>query len=167
DKEERDDRAGERGEDHAGKQNGEHGRATAQAREPPHEGDRDKGARERGERHERGGEAENDRGHSGEGRARRCSGDEGIGEWIAQETLQERAGGRERSADERGAEDARKPQLANDRAARVVRSEEGREHVPGPDRDGPDEDPRSRAHDERGREEREDRKGAHYRKSSG
>ena len=40
-------------------------------------------------------------------------------------------------------------------------------HVPGPDRDGPDEDPRSRANDERGREEREDRKGAHYRKSSG
>ena len=157
DKKERDDRAGERGEDHAGKQNGQHRRATAQAREPPHERDRDKGARERGERHEGRGEAENDRDDGRERRARRRAGDERIGKWIAQETLQERARGRERSADERGAEDARKPQLADDRAVDVVRPEQGSDHVRGPDRDGPDEDPRSRAHDERGHQKREDR----------
>ncbi len=36
---ERDDRAGERGEHHAGEQHGEHGRATAETREAPDKGD--------------------------------------------------------------------------------------------------------------------------------
>ena len=102
-----------------------------------------------------------------EGRPGGGPGDEGIGQRVAQKALQQRAGGRERAADERSAKHARKPQLADDRAAHIVRSEERREHVTGSDRDRSDEDPRGRAHDERGHEEREDRKRAHYRKSSG
>src|SRR4029077_2644235 len=133
----------------------------------PHQRDRDEGADEGGEGLKRGGEAENDRGHRGERRAGRRAGDERIGERITQKTLQERACGRQRSADERGAQYAREPQLADDRAVHVVRAEERSKHVARSDRDGADEDPRGRAHDERGHEDREDRKGPHYRKSSG
>src|SRR5207247_1606218 len=95
DEKERDHRARERRENDSGEEDGEHGRTAAEAREPPHQRDRDESAGERGERHERGGEPEDDRGHGGK----------------------RRAGGR--------------------------------------------------AHDERGHEEGEDRKRAHYRKSSG
>ena len=167
DEKERDHRARERRENDSGEEDGEHGRTAAEAREPPHQRDRDESAGERGERHERGGEPEDDRGHGGKRRAGGRAGDERIGERIAQETLEERAGGRERSPDERRAEDAREPQLADDRAVHVIRPEEGGEDVTGADRDRADEDPRGRAHDERGHEEGEDRKRAHYRKSSG
>src|SRR5260221_390254 len=66
-----------------------------------------------------------------------------------------------------GTEHARQTELADDRAARTVRAEEGRQHVAGRDRDRADEDARGRAQDERDREQREDGGRAHYGKSSG
>src|SRR5207237_9786585 len=124
------------GEHHAGEQNREDGRAAAEAREPPDERDRDERAGKRGERHERGRETEDDRGHRSEGRTGGRAGDEWIGERIAQETLEERAGGRERSSNKPRAEHARKAQLTDDRAVHVVRPKERGEHVAGSARDG-------------------------------
>src|SRR5262249_37543085 len=90
-----------------------------------------------------------------------------IRERIAQQTLQHRAGAGEGCTDERGSQHAWQPQLADDRAAGRIAAEERGHDVAGSDRDRPDEDPRDRARHERGREDHEDDREAHYRKSSG
>ena len=58
-------------------------------------------------------------------------------------------------------EHARQTELADDRAVRALGAQQRGEHIHRRDGDSADEDARGRADDERDREQREDRDGAH------
>src|SRR5882672_2424150 len=136
-------------------------------REAPHQPDREQRARERGERDEGRARAERDGEDRPERRAGLRPGDERIRERVAKEPLEQDTRGGKRATDENGAEDARQPELADDRAVGVVAAEERREHAARIDGDRADEHGRGRAHQERGQQHGHDDGRAHYLKSSG